>query len=44
MNPMALKEKDPEIILYNAGKEENRSFFSQYKAQALLSCITHSYF
>jgi len=41
MNPMALKEKDPEIIFYNVGSEEDKVFISQYKVQALISSNTY---
>lgn len=43
-NSMALKEKDPEIIVYRNGGEES-AIMAQYKAQSLLSlgmCLINS--
>lgn len=43
MNSMALKEKDPEIILYNGTNDEDNEIIAQYKAEALLSGILYVY-
>lgn len=40
---MALKEKDPEIILFNSVDDEDNKIIAQYKAEALLSGIIYVY-